>query len=36
MNERIKKFREEAKKLDQTHALQEARKKYVCRKISFK
>jgi len=36
MNESIKKFREEAKKLEQTDALQEARKKYVYRKNSFK
>lgn len=29
MNESIKKFREEAKKLEQSDALKEARKKYV-------
>ena len=34
MNESIKKFREEAQKLEESDALKEARKKYVC-KIDF-
>lgn len=30
MKENIKKFREEAKKLEESEALQQARRKYVC------